>query len=108
MWRSVLSLFVMLLVINVSHAHSIDEQALRLAMEDTLRDADSAKFRKLRAGPDPATPGAVILCGEVNAKNMHGAYVGYTPFLAVALSKGGYYVVGVSQDSGVLCKQKGI
>lgn len=41
-----------------------------------LNDGDSAKFREVRASAH--FPG--VICGEVNAKNGYGAYVGYKLF----------------------------
>jgi hypothetical protein len=47
----------------------------KTAMEGYLFDPFSAKFRNLRAGRGGA------LCGEVNAKNRMGAYVGFKDFV---------------------------
>lgn len=44
-----------------------------------LKDGDSAKFRNVRLRPH--LQGAVV-CGEVNAKNSYGGYVGFTRFAA--------------------------
>lgn len=52
------------------------EHRTRTWLEDDLLDASSAKFRRLRL----AGHGAV--CGEVNAKNRFGAYIGYRRFYA--------------------------
>ena len=56
-------------------------------LEDTARatmtslyDPDSAQFRNLRNVSKGQEP---IICGEVNAKNRLGGYVGYRRFLAV-------------------------
>lgn len=40
-----------------------------------LHDPDSAQFRNLRAIQDD------IVCGEVNGKNLFGAYAGYQKFI---------------------------
>lgn len=50
-------------------------------MAAELKDPDSAKFRNL-AVYQPATGQGVALCGEVNAKNAYGAYVGFRKFVS--------------------------
>jgi hypothetical protein len=45
----------------------------------SLKDPDSAKFQDLRV-VDYA--GGKVVCGEVNAKNSYGGYVGYKQFAA--------------------------
>lgn len=46
-----------------------------------LTDPDSAKFRNIRYGYlVRGKPDHRIVCGEINAKNRMGGYVGYTPF----------------------------
>ena len=42
-----------------------------------LKDPESAQFRNLRLS---SGEGGEALCGEVNAKNAFGGYVGFTPF----------------------------
>ncbi|WP_312299196.1 hypothetical protein [Stutzerimonas nitrititolerans] len=46
------------------------------AIEDRLKDAESARFRNQFVGP------AGIPCGEVNAKNSFGAYNGFVRYVA--------------------------
>lgn len=48
-----------------------------------LNDPDSAQFRneKLKGS---WTVGGSILCGEINAKNAMGGYVGFVPFASTA------------------------
>jgi hypothetical protein len=43
-----------------------------------LKDPESADFRNVSVAQDGLT-----VCGEVNAKNSFGGYVGYRPFLTV-------------------------
>ncbi len=43
-----------------------------------MKDPDSAKFRNWAAYE--VSNGDRIVCGEVNAKNSYGAYVGFDPF----------------------------
>jgi hypothetical protein len=43
-----------------------------------LKDPYSAQFRSLEFHE---TKGRGIICGEINAKNVYGAYVGFRPFV---------------------------
>jgi hypothetical protein len=52
-------------------------KAKRLLLSE-LKDPDSAKFRNIRM---QEADGAKFVCGEMNAKNSYGGYVGFTPFL---------------------------
>lgn len=70
-------------------------------MDDRLKDSDSAKLKDVRVGKDGTT------CGLVNAKNSYGAYAGYEPFIAMKLSVGSFYVLGVGDGVGDLCASKG-
>lgn len=45
-------------------------------------DPSSIQFDKLRAGASPHT-----YCGEINAKNLYGGYVGFLPFVADVRAK---------------------
>jgi hypothetical protein len=49
------------------------------AVKRKLRDPGSAEFRKLIAY-EPGE-GALVVCGEVNAKNGFGGYAGFEPFV---------------------------
>lgn len=42
-----------------------------------LRDPEAARFRNARAYE---TPDGIAVCGEVNGKNLYGAYVGFQPY----------------------------
>jgi hypothetical protein len=44
-----------------------------------LKDPDSAKFQNLRIAE---YDGGSVVCGEINAKNSYGGYVGYKQFVA--------------------------
>ena len=59
---------------------------LRKPVLAELNDPDSAKFRneRLLFGWSAWTVKSNILCGEVNAKNRMGGYVGYVKFKATA------------------------
>lgn len=56
-----------------------------------LKDPDSAKFRGIGIYKSTTGKGGVTVCGEVNAKNAFGAYVGYKRFMLfddIALMEG--------------------
>lgn len=57
------------------------EQELKQTVTRKLIDPMSAQFRDLRVLKRPKT-GDPVLCGEVNAKNRMGGYVGFRPFVA--------------------------
>ena len=63
---------------NLRPATKAEIEAIRLRMQDDLKDADSAKLRKVFA--DGPTNAVRNVCGEVNAKNSYGAYGGYVKF----------------------------
>ena len=50
---------------------------------ELLKDPESAIIRKARM---VRYQGKILVCGEVNAKNSYGGYVGYTRFIAGAYS----------------------
>lgn len=47
-------------------------------IKNQMKDPDSAQFRNLREIKNTAN--LAVVCGEINAKNSYGGYVGYTPF----------------------------
>jgi hypothetical protein len=51
---------------------------------DNMRDPDSARFRNLRKVRSDFEQGWKV-CGEVNAKNAYGGYVGYTSFVYIPI-----------------------
>lgn len=55
--------------------------AAKAKVADKFKDPDSAKFRGLYFSNKAGMP---TLCGEVNAKNSYGAYVGYRGFYSNA------------------------
>jgi hypothetical protein len=57
---------------------SHDAKVARL-VQATLTDPDSAQFKSVRSSAS-----ATYTCGEVNAKNRMGGFVGFTPFLVGA------------------------
>lgn len=58
-------------------APAIIAKAKHFLLSD-LKDPDSAKFRNVRMREADS---AKFVCGEINAKNSYGGYVGFTPFL---------------------------
>lgn len=57
------------------------EAQARNVLEPVLLDASSARLRNVKVDGD-------LICGEVNAKNRLGAYVGFRRFLSVDASIG--------------------
>ncbi|MHC9086261.1 hypothetical protein ACYX7E_14715 [Luteimonas sp. RIT-PG2_3] len=80
-------------------------QALRAAVTENFKDPASAQFRRLElvSGPDSPqkNPGEGIYCGEVNAKNSLGAYVGFMPFMAAILGDGAFAIKVAEDTDGV-------
>ncbi|MER9665557.1 hypothetical protein [Mesorhizobium sp. M0203] len=63
--------------------------AVQSAILTVLKDPDSAKFGEV--GAAVASDGSVVVCGNVNAKNSFGGYIGQMPF--VGHMSGGEFVV---------------
>ena len=93
-------------VASVIVASKADLSGVVKAMEETLKDAASARLKDvvLISGD---TPGAHTICGKVNAKNSYGAYAGYEPFMGMRLkSPNGnysYVVLSISEAAGKVC-----
>lgn len=102
---------------NVYRPATSDEvDAIREAFQDRLRDADSAKFRNVRViGPTH------FVCGDINAKNGMGGYVGWRRFTAFLIPKrvddrltGEVAAIAFVTDSDVpgaataVCKERGM
>ena len=85
---------------------AVDEAALRAAMDGSLKDAASARFRAIQHLPTEK-PGVWNVCGQVNAKNGYGGYAGYSPFLAVVGQPKGkpasYVLIGIGPIAEQLC-----
>lgn len=62
---------------NQSESRLLESVKIRTA--EKLKDPESARFRNLRIVD---YKGGKLICGEVNAKNSYGGYVGFAPFLA--------------------------
>lgn len=99
--RKILAAFAIVGVIIAGvfawRTHIINE--LRKPVLEKLNDPDSAKFKNewLVTGWNGWSVGSSILCGEVNAKNRMGGYVGYVKFSSIA---GEYSDIG-NDDLGV-------
>lgn len=61
---------------------------------EAMKDPDSATFRRLTSSPD-----ASIVCGEVNAKNSMGGYVGYRKFINIGVGWDDYTIFEESGES---------
>lgn len=59
-------------------AANTDFTAAQNEVKNLMKDPDSTNFRNMRSNTN--TQGAKYVCGEVNAKNSYGGYVGYKPF----------------------------
>lgn len=70
--RSILIL-ILLFMLPGCDSKSISEA--KIAIEKDLKDPSSAEYRNILEYSDS------IVCGEYNAKNGYGAYVGYTEFI---------------------------
>lgn len=53
----------------------------KATISQDLKDPDAAKFRDIGIYKSTTGKGGVSVCGEVNAKNSYGAYVGYKRFV---------------------------
>lgn len=106
--------------------------ALKQAMEERLKDADSAKYRNIQVvqarlgdviGKAEGVDGnsvVTVMCGQVNAKNSYGGYAGFHTFQATYLDKFGgpnmdrpyAAVIGIDREPGgaaaVMCRRAGI
>ena len=51
---------------------------VKAAARHDLRDPGSAQFRDMSVKITPS--GGKIVCGEINAKNAYGGYIGFVPF----------------------------
>lgn len=73
------ALLIVALASSTPEQAAMDQVKQKIAYD--LKDPDSAKFRNVRAGLRGKD---FMVCGEVNAKNSYGAYIGYKPFMSWA------------------------
>lgn len=88
-------LFMLSITAFTSIAADISQKqkdAITDAVKAKLLDEDSAKFKF------PPKQDEKIYCGQVNAKNKFGGYIGYSVFKVMLLDESSVYVIGV--DSG--------
>ena len=78
-----------------------DEQIekARKSLEDRLLDSESARFKNVVIIKNVNT----YFCGEVNAKNLYGAYTGYQQFMGLVLSAGHFATVAVDDITRDFC-----
>lgn len=93
-------------------APKLNERLLKSAMEDHLKDADSAKFKDVRY-KSSSTSGMWVMCGYVNSKNSYGAYPGYVRFAGMVAREAGkttYIILRVDGDgvADEYCTSKGL
>jgi hypothetical protein len=111
-------LFVLALALSVPAnaaprpATPAEISAIRAAMQTKLKDADSAKFLRVELIGEK-------VCGQVNAKNAFGAYMGFRTFFGMvfAPSKGGLtkttaYVLTIAEGTNdtvaaKMCRDEG-
>ena len=89
-------------------APNLNEKLLREAMANHLKDAESARFKSIVYKPTDAA-GMWEMCGEVNAKNAFGGYVGFNKFIGAVVKHGGkqpiYIVVAVGETADTMCQK---
>ncbi len=90
-----------------------EREAVRQALHSLaagLKDPDSAKFRNVAI---KKYEGLRIVCGEVNAKNSYGAYVGFKKFAAgptestIEITNGRYAHIDAAANSGITAACEG-
>lgn len=78
--------FIFIISSQPAIARNVSPQELAVISKKVSRDfkdPDSAKYTNVRIDPKQE-----IVCGEVNAKNAYGGYVGATVFFGVPVMKG--------------------
>lgn len=55
------------------------KEAALLNLRNDMKDPESARFKNVRLVPYST---GKVFCGEVNAKNSYGGYIGFMPFVA--------------------------
>jgi hypothetical protein len=76
--------------------------AYQEAVADQTRDPEAARFRRIFVVRNPLEDNDT-LCGEMNAKNAYGGYVGYQPFYAPVVKVGSRYtaVLWTTEKHGI-------
>lgn len=87
-----ITISIILMVVNFegwaqtsANIKSFDVEKAKASVTNNFKDPESAKFRKMYISKFVNNEGesAYSLCGEVNAKNSMGGYVGYKNFVAL-------------------------
>jgi len=65
---------------RAQHLRRVDIARAKVWIEAQLKDPLSAQYRNVRAVPDKNGYPREVICGEVNAKNSLGGYVGFRRF----------------------------
>ncbi|QFY77843.1 hypothetical protein DUD43_09180 [Alcaligenes faecalis] len=93
---------------DITAASEADIEGVRLAMEQKLKDASSARFVDMILIPGESTMSTI--CGKVNSKNSYGAYDGYVPFYGMRLFRDSgqhlYVILRIDPTSEEVCKDK--
>lgn len=90
---------------------SLEEKIIQRAQEEVrlnLKDPDSAQFRNVVLKEDTTKPEDIDedigvqpkVCGEVNAKNSMGGYVGFKPFYAYVRIKNNEIIIDAVDIDG--------
>jgi hypothetical protein len=66
----------------------VQQHAAEQAIKDTLKDPDSARFRRIVLKEK-------VICGQVNAKNAMGGYTGFAAFM---VDRAGHKVMAIDTE----------
>lgn len=99
--RSIIAavLFAMCGTVLAQTPPRIDEKKLSAIVGQLLKDPDSLKLRNVRLHPSEEA-GSWHLCGEYNAKNSSGGYVGFSHFVGTVTKAGKSPAEYVVRDMG--------
>lgn len=75
--RTIYAICIGLAIVGCDSASDLDQRA-RAALGPALKDSTDYQLRNVREGNGNS---GQVICGEVNAKNSFGGFVGYKPFL---------------------------
>jgi hypothetical protein len=79
---------------NPTHEATAVSKA-KTAILRRLKDPESARFRDIHVRVEKAAAGnlVTVVCGQVNAKNSFGGYVGFRPFLYTLIPTAGMITI---------------
>ena len=89
--------FIILNILLIGSVYAEKNKFLNMAqskVKQEMKDPDSTKFQNLREIKNSV--GESVVCGEVNAKNSYGGYVGYHLF---SYSPDGVVILNSPKDS---------